>query len=631
MAAALAHRARHHPGGASLAPWLPARPARGAEAVCALMPSLQAAGTRRAAGKSGTPPAAAPTRGRRRRRRRRPSAAAAGASGAGALAPCARAVHPSADAAPQRARSNDAAPADRTWKVVLVVLLLCLGAVAVVMRRNGASDAETFDSVVLQRPRSRLDSSEADNLPHPRSFGAASKGGEQDRVDGASRDARPRDSSVGGLEITTRSAAPLKTAKPASGFTLDGAPTRAVEQPLARKDSGAARDSQLPRFSLDGEAAAESPRPRFGVNGEADGAAAPTARFGVNGEAADAAQPAAKPRFGANGEEAAAQEQPRFGVNGETHADEPAVAPRAPARTERARKVPAVERETAAASKLPSLKGGDAFGLVSDEPAAVTPARTKAAGILTATQALPADTLSPDDDPEPQHLLGEIHEKLSVHSDERLARFEELAANDPRSERSSDTAVRTQRTSSEAAARDAAPEASSRGGVDPAVLWKPQEKPPTSSSATSRPAVEEEEDRQPGLKAHEVDTDRHPFLDAADLLDGHPRRSEHEQTAGYKVRGRVMPSQLACADASAISILPPNRAWRLLTRAAARSRAGLQRAMRTLTAACRASACFECTCAALLHTFACGAAAAGSSAASTMWPRQRCSLLRSLS
>lgn len=418
---------------------------------------------------------------------------------------------------------------------MLVVLLLCLGAVAVVMRRNG-SDAVAVDAVVLQRPHTRLDASDADSLPHPRSFGAASKGAGQDRLDGASRDTRPRDSSTGVQQITTRGSAPLKISKPASSFTLDGAPTRAGEQPRARKDSGGARDSQLPRFSLDGKAAAESPLPRFGVNGEAEAVAAPTARFGVNGEAADDAEPAAKPRFGANGEEAAVQEQPRFGLNGETHADEPVVAPRAPARTDRARKVPVLdERETAAAapvagSKLPSLKGGDSFGLDSDEPVVVTPARTKASGILTATKALPADTLSPDDDPEPQHLLGEIHEKLSVRTDERLARFDELAANDLQSDgdRDSDTAT-------EAAARDAAPEASPRGGVDPAVVWKPQEKPPTSSSATSRPAVEEEEERQPGLKAHEVDTDRHPFLDAADLLDGHPRRSEHEQeTVGYK-------------------------------------------------------------------------------------------------
>ena len=416
--------------------------------------------------------------------------------------------------------------------------VVCLGAVALLMRRNGALEAGASDAgVVLQRPRMPLEPSDADSLPHPRSFGAASKGADAERRDGASGDARMQTLPVR-QEIATGGAAPLEGVKPATGFTLDGAPVRAGEQPLAREAGNANPATQLPRFSLDGEAAEESPPPRFGVDGEAANAGAPKTRFGVNGETADAAEPAAKPRFGANGEEASAatarfgvngdvaavDEQPRYGVNGEEHAGE---APRSTA----------VASVPVTSGKTPS-RDGDSFGLDTDEPAVVAPTRTKASGILTATKALPADTLSPDDDPEPQHLLGEIHEKLSVRADERLARFDDVAANDVRSYRSSEAAG-PQRLSSDADARGAAPESSRTGGtvVDPAVLWKPKEQPPTTTSASWMPQAEHEEPRS-GLRAEEVDTDRHPFLDAADLLDGHPRRSEHEQVAGYK--GKVI-------------------------------------------------------------------------------------------
>ena len=49
------------------------------------------------------------------------------------------------------------------------------------------------------------------------------------------------------------------------------------------------------------------------------------------------------------------------------------------------------------------------------------------------------------------------------------------------------------------------------------------------------PLAEEEEKTRAGLRPSEaLDTDQFPFLDAADLLRGHPRRSEIDQKAGYK-------------------------------------------------------------------------------------------------
>ena len=448
---------------------------------------------------------------------------------------------------------------------MLFVVVFCLGAIALTVRRNrvpqtGASDV----GVLLDNPRSRLQPFEGDNMLHPRSFGAASK---DDRLGGGSGATSVQDKSAR-LDVATRSAAPLEAVKPMVGFTVDGTPVRAEEQQRARGGGGATPQGQLPRFNLDGEAAAESPRPALSSTGKGKSiGAVPMPRFGVNGEEADEAKPragtnsredadAGKTRFGINGEEAgAAKEQapvaerahttpdrdrhtdrPRFGVNGELPADEPHASlanPVAEARTDRSRKAPALDREAAsqkpaASSELP-LRHNDAFGLDSEEPTVVAPARTKASGILTATKALPVETLSPEEDPEPPHLLGEIHEKMSLRTDERMSRFDELmAANDPRAEgRSSDA----QQQSSDLGARGSA---TADVDVDPAVVWKPRDATPAAVTGRATPLAEEEQPRA-GLRAEEVkDTDQFPFLDAADLLHGHPRRSEIDQKAGYK-------------------------------------------------------------------------------------------------
>ena len=443
---------------------------------------------------------------------------------------------------------------------MLFVIVFCLGAIALAVRRNRAPHAAASDvGVLLDNPRSRLQPFEGDNVLHPRSFGAASK---EDRLGGGSGVTSLQDKSA--RQEATRSAAPLEAVKPMTGFTVDGTPVRADERPQARGEGGASPQGQLPRFNLDGEAAAESPRPVVSSYGKgASSGAVPTQRFGVNGELADEAKHrtgtngredagTGKARFGINGEavdgvmeQAPAAERarkapdrdrhadrPRFGVNGELPDDEPResrATPDAEARTERSRKVPPLDSE--ATPKKPGdtalpLGQNDAFGLDSEEPAVVAPARTKASGILTATKALPAETLSPEEDPEPPHLLGEIHEKLSLRTDERLSRFDELmAANDSR-ERSSDD----QQRSSDLGARGSA---TADLDVDPAVLWRPRDATPAAETGRAKPLAEEEQPHA-GLRAEEVDTDQFPFLDAADLLDGHPRRSEIDRKAGYK-------------------------------------------------------------------------------------------------
>ena len=431
------------------------------------------------------------------------------------------------------------------------MVVFFLGAVALVVRHNGVSGAGATDAgAILQRPRAPA--SERDSMPLPRSFGAASKSAENDRLDG-DRAARLQDTPAR-QEVTTRGDAPLGSVNPATGLAADD--TRADEPPRAREESGASPEGPLPRFNLDGEAPAESPRPHAALDGEVESVAAPKPRFGVNGEAVGLEdKPVAKLRLGVNGEvadaakarivaggeEAVAKKQPRFGVNGE--AEKAEVRRGTPVAEARTREVPSPVLDTRsklpdAGVELPSRKG-DSFGLDSDEPAVVAPALTKASGVLTATKTLPADTLSPDDDPEPPHLLGEIHEQLSLHTDERLSRFEELvAAVDPRSDRSSAANGLERLSSDSLGARGSAPE-SSGVGVDPAVVWKPKDPKAAADAGSSRPLVEEEQPRT-GLRAEEVDTDIHAFLDAADLLDGHPRRSEHDQTAGgYKGKAIV--------------------------------------------------------------------------------------------
>ena len=429
------------------------------------------------------------------------------------------------------------------------------------MRRNRVPHAVASDvGVLLDNPRSRLQPFEGDNVLHPRSFGAASK---EDRLGGGSGVASLQDPSA---RQDVASAAPLEAVKPVTGFTVDGTPVRADERLQARGEGSALPQGQLPRFNLDGEAAAESPRPVVTSNGKGTpSSAVPMQRFGVNGELANEAKPRSginsredadtgKTRFGINGEvvddvkeqgpvaERARKtpdrdrhtDRPRFGVNGELPDDEPRVSRAIPdeeARAERSRKIPALDREAAvkkaaADTELPARQN-DAFGLDSEEPALVAPARTKASGILTAAKALPAETLSPEEDPEPQHLLGEIHEKLSLRTDERLSHFDELmAANDPR-ERNSD--VQQQRSS------DLGARGSAELDVDPAVLWKPRDATPAAEAGRAMPLAEEEEKTRAGLRPSEaLDTDQFPFLDAADLLRGHPRRSEIDQKAGYK-------------------------------------------------------------------------------------------------
>ena len=448
---------------------------------------------------------------------------------------------------------------------MLFVVVFCLGAIALAVRRNRAPVSGASDvGVLLDNPRSRLQPFEGDNMLHPRSFGAASK---EDRLGGGSGAGSMQDKSAR-QEVATRSVSPLEAVKPMAAFTVDGTPVRAEEQQRPRGGAdGASPQGQLPRFNLDGEAAAESPRPALSSNGKgAPSGAVPTQRFGVNGEEAEEAKPragansredaaAGKTRFGINGEAVDdAKEQapvterarktpdrdrhtdrPRFGVNGELPEDEPHASratPVAEPRTDRSRKAPALDVEATSkkAATNPELatQQQDAFGLDSDEPAVVAPARTKASGILTATKALPVETLSPEEDPEPPHLLGEIHEKMSLRTDERMSRFDELmAANDPRSEgRSSDA----QQRSSDLGARSSA---TADVDVDPAVLWKPRDATPPAGADRATPLAEEDEPRA-GLRAAEVDTDQFPFLDVADLLHGHPRRSEIDQKVGYK-------------------------------------------------------------------------------------------------
>ena len=419
-----------------------------------------------------------------------------------------------------RARSAEAPSSDRACKLIFFVVVLCLGAVALVMRRNGASNASLAD-VTLPLPRARLEPSEAGNLPELRSLVG---GGEADPLDGAGHAARPSDppavvarDPLPVPEIATRGdAAQLEDVAPAARFSVDGAVTAPhVDEPQNARDGAAApAKSKASRFNLDGEAVAEAPKA--------------TARFGVNGEAAveeAAAAPTQQPRFGVNGEAVDAQDQPSL-------AD-------AQPRPDRKQAPAARSKVPVAGAELPTRKG-DSFGLDSEEPAVVAPARTKQAGILAAANAMPATALSPDDDPERPHLLGEIHEKLheNLHGN---ARFEDEAdAAEARPGLDSDAA----RLFSDAGGSESAPEVTRAAGVavDPAVVWKPKE---SGAGRTNKPAADDgaglpqaDEDKpRSGLRAHEIDTDTQPFLDAADLLDGHPRRSEYNeaaQAAAYK-------------------------------------------------------------------------------------------------